>query len=66
MIPWAGDVMHDGAAIVEAIQTYLRAPKTEAVPEASRCVNEGAEGCTLRAEENGWCGPCWRQIVPAS
>lgn len=56
MIAWDGD----------AIQRYLRMPKTESVPEWNRCVNEGAEGCALRAEDNGWCGPCWRTIVPAS
>ncbi len=59
MIPWDGTTVH------EAIQRYLRAPKTEAVSESDRCVNEGAEGCTVKADENGWCVPCWRAIVPS-
>lgn len=64
MIPYNGEPMHGGTPAYVAIQTYLRAPKREAVPETQRCVNEEAPGCAGRAEENGWCAPCWATIVP--
>ena len=58
MIVWPGDEMHEG------IRRYFSGVRREHVPAEDRCVNEGAEGCTERAEGNGWCAPCWSSIVP--
>lgn len=53
MICWPGDSMHEG------IRRYLSGMTREVVEEMDRCVNEGAEGCTVRADESGWCPACW-------
>lgn len=34
------------------------------VPEWQRCVNEGAEGCSVLADDRGWCPDCWSTIEP--
>lgn len=49
---------------IAAIQRYLQSPRREPVAAEDRCVNEEAPGCAGRAEENGWCAPCWATIVP--
>lgn len=59
MIVWPGDEMHEG------IQRYLSGITRPTVPAEDRCVNEGAEGCTVRAGPNGWCSACWSTIVSA-
>ena len=60
MICWPGDQMHEG------LRRWLAGVSAEHVPAEDRCVNEGAEGCTVRADESGWCSACWATIVPAS
>lgn len=59
MIPWDGEAMHEG------MRRWLSGVRREVPPEMDRCVNEGAEGCTERADESGWCPACWATIVPA-
>lgn len=59
MIVWPGDEMHEG------LRRWMAGIRAEHVPEAERCVNEGAEGCTQRADESGWCPACWSTIAPA-
>lgn len=60
MIVWDGEAMH------AAIQRYLKGERAPIVPAEERCVNEGADGCTVRAETHGWCAACWATIVPVS
>ncbi len=62
MIPWDGSVVHEAA--LEGVRRYLAGQHRPFVPEAERCVNEGADGCAVRAEDSGWCDPCWSTVAP--
>jgi hypothetical protein len=62
MMPWWTaqqiEQVRDGMARWQA------GARLEPVAEADQCVNFGANECTGRAEENGWCAGCWALIVP--
>lgn len=48
----------------EAMLRYMSGIRTPQVEEFDRCVNEGAVGCTVKADERGWCPECWSTIAP--
>ena len=56
MTLWNGVEWND-----RGILAWLAEPPAAVVPEGEQCVN-----CTARAEDNGWCGPCWSTIVPTA